>query len=134
MEELKFTWEKILNFFGLNDENDNPPENNVKRKKDKVVSINRNQEYKVLYHNPDSFEDAKTIVNNLKDRKAVIVNLEDNDLKLSRRILDFLSGAIFGLNGNTQKIGKEVFIFTPSNIKIDGKELKEGIRNELLSK
>lgn len=128
-------WDKILDFFGLHEEDSNPPEN-IKRteENDKVVSINCNQEYKVLLHNPESFEEAKDIVEELKDRKAVIINLEDNERQLARRILDFMSGAIYGLNGNTQKIGRGVFIFTPSNIKIDGEDLKADIRSELLSK
>ncbi len=135
MDDKLIKWNKILDFFGLQEENNNPPENkNISRKKDKVVSINRKQKYKVLFYNPESFEAAKNIVDNLKDRNAVIVNLEDNERKLSQRILDFISGAIYGLNGNTQKIGKEVFIFTPSNIKIDGQELQNNIRDELLSK
>jgi len=134
MSDKLFDWNKILNFFGLEAENDNPPENNeITSNKSKVVSINKKKKYKVLFYNPDTFEIAKSITDNLKNNNVVIVNLENNKKELSQRILDFLSGAIYALNGHTQKIGKEVFIFTPNNIKIDGKEIKNDLKNKYFS-
>ncbi|MGM0409932.1 MAG: cell division protein SepF [Bacillota bacterium] len=134
MSEKIFDWNKILKFFGLEGENDNPPENSeITDKKNKVVSINKKKKYKVLFYNPDSFEMAKTITDNLKNNNIVIVNLENKNKDLSQRILDFLSGVIYALNGHTQKVGKEVFIFTPNNIKIDGKELKKDLKSKYFS-
>lgn len=134
MSEKNFDWNKILKFFGLEGENDNPPENSeITDKKNKVVSINKKKKYKVLFYNPDSFEMAKTITDNLKNNNIVIVNLENKNKDLSQRILDFLSGVIYALNGHTQKVGKEVFIFTPNNIKIDGKKLKNDLKSKYFS-
>lgn len=135
MSEKIIKWNKILEFFGLEKENENPPKNEqISKSSDKVVSINRKKEYKVLFYRPNKFEEAKSVVKNLKDHNVVIVNLENSKKELSQKILDFVSGAVYGLNGNTHKIGKNVFIFAPKNIEIDGKKLKDSMKNKFITK
>lgn len=135
MSDKLIEWNKILDFFGLENGDENPPENQqVSKSSDKVVSINRKKEYKVLFYNPDEFEEAKNIVKSLKDHNVVIVNLENSAKELSQKILNFVSGAVYGLNANTHKIGKSVFLFAPKNVEIDGKKLQENMNNKFLSK
>ncbi|MFW5979839.1 MAG: cell division protein SepF [Bacillota bacterium] len=128
--------DKILDFLGLNGEvktkkNTARLKNN---KNSKVVSLeDRKNEFKVVYHIPDSLSETKEIVDDLKNGRAIIVNLEEKDHNNARRFIDFISGAVYGLNGNIQKIGSGVFLFTPSNIEIDGKKLEENIRQEFFN-
>ena len=124
-------WDKFLDFFGLKDEDNSQQKNIEQGQKAKVVSINRNKELEIIFHNPDSFEEARKIIDELKNGKVVVLNLENRERDLARRIIDFLSGGIYGLSGNTQKVGQGVFIFSPNNIKIDGKELEEKINNSI---
>ncbi|HKL74998.1 MAG TPA: cell division protein SepF [Halanaerobiales bacterium] len=135
MSNKLIEWNKILEFFGLEKEDEKPPEkNSISKNSDKVVSINRKKEYKVLFYNPNKFEESKNIVKSLKNSNVVIVNLENNKKELSQKILNFVSGAVYGLNANTHKIGKNVFLFAPKNIEINGKELEDNMKNKFLSK
>lgn len=72
----------------------------------------------VVVIEPRSFNEALEIVHHLKGRKAVILNLHMLDTAQSQRVVDFLSGATHALEGNQQRIGEGVFIFTPSNMSI----------------
>lgn len=72
--------------------------------------------YEVKVMEPRSFDDAAMIVQNLKDRKTVVLNLHLLDKEQSQRTIDFVCGAAHALNGKPQKVGDLVFIFTPSNV------------------
>jgi FtsZ-interacting cell division protein YlmF len=64
---------------------------------------------------PRTFEDSLEIVNNLKERKSVIVNLQYLDQALSQRVIDFVSGATLALDGTQERVGHGVFIFASMN-------------------
>ena len=84
----------------------------------KVVHHPNARAYEVMVIEPRSFEESLEIVNNLRDKKSAILNLHLLDREQSQRIVDFLSGATHAIDGNQQKIGEGVFIFTPSNVSI----------------
>ena len=91
-----------------------------KHNETKVVShpsINRGGN-EVIVIEPRSFDDAATIVQHLKDRKIVMLNLHLLDKEQSQRTIDFVCGAAHALNGTAQKISDMVFIFTPSNVSL----------------
>lgn len=133
-------WNKILEFFALNEEPGTETENKFQAKigpeqnnsAEKVVSINRNRKFELIFYHPDSYNEVKNIVDDLKAGKVVILNLEDIDVGLARRFIDFISGAIYGLKGNVRKVGSGVFVFTPRNINIDGKEIEDIIKNDFM--
>ena len=100
----------------------------------------RRQNLKVLDHpnsasmaqvvviEPRAFEEALDIIEHLKIRKAVILNLHLLDTAQSQRVVDFLSGATHAIEGNQQRIGDGVFIFTPSNVSVASDEVtQEGL-------
>ena len=70
----------------------------------------------VVVVEPRSFDDAATIVQHLKDRKIVMLNLHLLDKEQSQRTIDFVCGAASALNGQPQKVGDMVFVFTPNNV------------------
>ncbi len=84
----------------------------------KVVRHPSTGGYEVIVIEPRSFEESLEIVNNLRDKRSVILNLHLLDSEQSQRIVDFLSGATHAIDGNQQKIGDGVFIFTPNNVAI----------------
>ncbi len=89
-----------------------------KRNETKVLnhpSINRGGS-EVVVVEPRSFDDAATIVQHLKDRKIVMLNLHLLDKEQSQRTIDFVCGASQALNGNPKKVGDLVFVFAPSNV------------------
>ena len=82
----------------------------------KVVNHPNYRGYEVMVIEPRSFDDAAHIVQNLKDRKTVVLNLHLLDKEQSQRTIDFVCGAAHALCGKPQKVGDLVFVFTPSNV------------------
>ncbi|WP_003541811.1 cell division protein SepF [Desulfotomaculum nigrificans] len=91
---------------------------NIKRKSGQVVSLHSGRQLKVVVCEPASFDEAQGIADNLKNRRAVIINLEKVGAEQARRIVDFVSGTTFALGGNMQKVGQGIFLFVPNNIDI----------------
>jgi cell division inhibitor SepF len=71
---------------------------------------------------PRSFNDAKQIADRLKQSTPVIVNLQEADQDLSKRLIDFSSGLTYALNGNMQRIAERVFLLTPPNVEVSAEE------------
>jgi len=78
---------------------------------------------------PVSLEDARDISEHLKSKKPVIVNLEEIEKETAQRIVDFLSGTVYALNGNIQKISGEILIIAPNNVDIMG-DFKDELTNK----
>ncbi len=90
------------------------------RKSSPVLSIHTQKQTKVVIMEPTSFDDAQSIADQLKNRRPVIVNLEGAERSLAKRIVDFVCGTTYALNGSMQKIGTGIFLFVPSNFDIAG--------------
>ncbi|GAB6181955.1 cell division protein SepF [Desulfotomaculum defluvii] len=128
-------FDKILGFIGFDETEEQPEERvaedkkenlqQVKRKNAPVVSIHSGRQLRVVVCAPASFDEAHQIAENLKNRRAVVVNLEKAGVDQARRIVDFISGATFALNGDMQKVGQNIFLFVPSNIDIANETRKE---------
>lgn len=130
---------KLLNFIGL-EENimeepleetaaDNPkkpkddliePTFQTKNKKGKVVNIHQSTYVKVVVYQALTYDDTQNIIDNLKNRKPIIVNLDSLEQDLAQRVLDFMSGAVYALDGTIQKVSRSIFVLVPSNIDIVG--------------
>lgn len=91
------------------------PEKHTETKILNHPSINRGGN-EVVVVEPRSFDDAATIVQHLKDRKIVMLNLHLLDKEQSQRTIDFVCGASQALNGSPKKVGDLVFVFAPSNV------------------
>jgi cell division inhibitor SepF len=85
----------------------------------KVVSTGSNKPGVVLFR-PITFGDAVNAANELRDRKAIIVNLENTDRTIARRVVDFLSGCSYALDGQVKKIAGGTYLFCPHNMDIAG--------------
>lgn len=69
---------------------------------------------------PETMEDAKIITETLLEGRTVVLNLENIDIEIARRILDFAMGSTYALNGIMQKISNSIFIIVPNGIEISG--------------
>lgn len=85
----------------------------------KVLNMNGNRPAVVLFR-PTSFNDATKAADDLRDKKAVIVNLENVDKAISRRVIDFLSGCAYALDGTVNKIALATYLFCPHNMEVMG--------------
>lgn len=77
---------------------------------------------KMIVYHPVSYEDTQIIIDNLKNRKPVIVNMEELEVDCAQRILDFLSGAVYAVNGTMCKISRGIFVVAPNNYDVVGNE------------
>jgi len=95
-------------------------------KKSKVVSIAATTQMKVVVVSVERFDEAKEVVDHLRNKKPVVVNLEKLDKDISRRVIDIISGASYALQGSTQKVAKGIFLVAPYNV-----DIMADVRDEL---
>ncbi|MGB9749941.1 MAG: cell division protein SepF [Caldisericia bacterium] len=87
---------------------------------------------KVVVIEPKAYDEAQEIIDNLKEGRPVVINFEETDRELARRIIDFLSGGAYALDGTTEKISNYVFLFVPKGVEIT-KETKKFWRKKVES-
>jgi len=86
-----------------------------------VVNANTSSnKQQVILTRPESFNDAPAIATNLRNKKAVVLNLEGVDKALARRVVDFLSGCAYALDGSVKKISQATYLFCPYNMEVQG--------------
>ena len=89
--------------------------------KSKVVPMKPAMQVNII--SPSSFEDSQEICNKLLSGRPVVVNLEGFDPDDAQRIMDFISGCIYAINGKYNQIAKYIFIFSPENVDINSDSL-----------
>ncbi|MGZ5419606.1 MAG: cell division protein SepF [Solirubrobacterales bacterium] len=84
--------------------------------------------------NPRSFNDAQQVADEFKSSRPVILNLQDTNADLARRLIDFCSGLTYALGGGMQKIANQTFLLTPANVQVSAAEaermLERGFFNQ----
>jgi cell division inhibitor SepF len=91
-----------------------------KNQQNKVVNIHSNNQLKVVIMQPETFDDAREVCDHLKNKKPVVVNLEGLNKETAQRVVDFLSGSVYGLDGDIQKVSSGIFLIAPNNVDIMG--------------
>lgn len=126
---------KFMNFIGLQEEEEiierervvegieeaetNPYEQRNKNKAN-VVSIHSQKNSRVVLSEPRSYDETQDIADHLRSRRAVVVNLQRVRQDTAVRIVDFLSGTVYALNGSISKLGPNIFLCTPDSVDIHG--------------
>ena len=93
-------------------------------KEGKVVNLNGGQS-QLVYVCPERFETAAEIVDHLRGKRAVLINLETTPRDVTRRLVDFLSGAAYALDGKVKKIAANTYVITPPNVVLVGDLMDE---------
>jgi cell division inhibitor SepF len=119
---------KIKTFFAMDDEYEyiedevaeqpsqlHQPNNNVINLK----SVKTNSS-KVVLCEPRTFEEAQQIADNIVNKRAVVINLQRVEAYDAKRIVDFLSGTVYAVNGIIQRLGSQTFLCAPDNIDVSG--------------
>ncbi len=94
-----------------------------------VVSIHTNIQMQVVIIKPECYEDAQEICDQVKSKKPVVVNLEKVEYPIAQRIMDFLSGTCYSLDGTIQRVANNIFIIAPENVDISG-DFKEELKTK----
>jgi cell division inhibitor SepF len=95
----------------------------------KVLNMNNNNNLKVVVLSPQNILEARELCDHLRSNKPIIMNVEGVDTPLAQRMVDFLSGAVYCLDGDIQKISSGIFLATPASIEITG-DLKDEMHNK----
>ncbi len=111
--------EKIQKFIG-EDENAVVETSDDEYYKDTFKQVNKDGNKMILLE-PRAFSEAQTIADYLKSRNTVVVNLKRVTPEIAKRIVDFLSGSVYAIGGDLQKLGNGIFLCTPNNVNVEGK-------------
>ena len=84
-----------------------------------VLNMSSGKQEVVLFH-AKAFDDAAKAADELRRKKAVILNMENVDKALTRRVVDFLSGAVYALDGSVKKVAQSTYLFCPHNMDVIG--------------
>jgi cell division inhibitor SepF len=93
--------------------------------------VNTSNKVQLILVRPESFNDAPTIAANMRAKKAVVLNLEGVEKNLARRVVDFLSGCAYALDGTVKKVSQATYVFCPYNMEVLGdlKNLQGEVEN-----
>lgn len=87
---------------------------------------------RMVVYQPQSYDDTQRIIDDLKSGRPVIANLEDLNVEIAQRVLDFLSGAVYGVDGSIRKVSRGIFLLAPPHVDISGNALGN-LTNDLRS-
>ena len=90
-----------------------------------------NIKMKVVVIEPQTFDDAQQVANNLREKKPVVINFEKTEAEDAKRIIDFISGTTYALNGEIKKVGHNVFLCAPSNVNVSYTEEERRVSTEM---
>ena len=134
---------KVWNLFGMDsaepeeyEDEEVYEDEDEELEEDKKIFGRRNNNNKVVtirmvISQPTTFEQSDEICSFLKEKKSVIVNLEYVNKDVARRIVDFISGGVYALDGYIQKVSNSIFLVAPSNYEITNEMAREEIKNKL---
>ena len=88
-------------------------------------AIDEDGSTKLVLLEPRAYSETQQIADELKKRNTVVVNLKRVTSDQAKRIIDFLSGTIYAIGGDLQKVGGGIFLCTPNNVKVNGKITEE---------
>ena len=129
---------KFMNFLGLQEEEEvvererdreraaepqeefETPFAEPRKNKGNIVSIHSQKNVRVVLNEPRSYDETQEIADHLRSRRPVVVNLHRVRPDHATRIVDFLSGTVYALNGSISKIGPNIFLCTPDTVEIHG--------------
>ena len=86
---------------------------------------------KVIVIEPKTFDDAQQVANNLREKKPDVINFEKTEAEDAKRIIDFISGTTYALNGEIKKVGHNVFLCAPSNVNVSYTEDERKVSSEM---
>ncbi len=130
-EDAELENDNIYGYSNDKDDEEEVEEKGLFGRKSKVVNMPQLQQVRMVITQPTTFEQSEEICNYLKEKKSVIVNLEYVNKDVARRIIDFISGGVFALDGHIQKISNAIFLVAPINYEIASDLAREEIKSKL---
>ncbi|MEG0368195.1 MAG: cell division protein SepF, partial [Coprobacillus sp.] len=97
---------------------------------DAVKALSANKDSHLVLFEPRAYSETQEIAIYLKQKRAAVVNLHRLQKEQSKRVIDFLSGVIFAIEGDIQQIGPKIFLCTPKNIGVSGNITMDSVDTE----
>ncbi len=119
------------NVYDYDEEQEEVEDKKIFGRKNKVVNMPQANAIQMVISQPTTFEQSDEICSFLKEKKSVIVNLEYVNKDVARRIVDFISGGVYALDGYIQKVSNSIFLVAPSNYEITNEMAREEMKNKL---
>ncbi len=91
----------------------------------KVVNLGAAQQSQVVLVKPELYESAAEIADHLREKRTVVMNLENAQKDVARRLIDFLSGVAYALDGKIRRVANSTYIVTPNNVDLMGDLIDE---------
>ena len=101
------------------------------RRENKVVNIHATTQLQVVLVKPERFENAAEIADHLREKRTVVLNLEQTNKDIARRLIDFLSGVAYAQDGKIKKVAVNTYLITPYNVDLMGDLIDELENNGL---
>jgi cell division inhibitor SepF len=123
--------QRVWTFLGFAEddaEGQGPDAEEPRRRKAPVFNLHTHRPMEIVVLEPRSFDEARAGADHLKARRPVIVNLRDVDRDLARRVVDFTCGVTYAVDGQMQRVGEEIFLFTPSTVTVMAESSRDGER------
>ena len=125
--------DKLKNLFGVDGEPESEAtaeEEYYSTSREKYSEENGTAGSKMMLLEPRAYSESQQIADHLKKRNSVVVNLKRVTPDQGKRIVDFLSGTVYAIGGDLQKLGTGIFLCTPKNINVEGKITEDSDNNE----
>ena len=128
--------EKVKDFIGITDLEEDYEEEEVvsegternknermgtNTKRNNVIKVHSNTDMKVFICEPEKYEDCTKAVDEIKNRKVVVLNIEGMELENQKQVFEFIKGAVYALEASIQKESNGIFVLAPNNVQIDGR-------------
>lgn len=94
-----------------------------------VEDTQNDSKNKMILFEPRAYSESTQIVDYLKNRNTVVVNLKRVTPDQAKRIVDFLTGALYAMSGNLQKLGGGIFLCAPNNVNVEGKITDDSVKS-----
>ena len=134
-------WQKAKQFIGLEGEESNTVQAEVEERDGGVIRMksfrkstspaDEDSDFEVAVYQPRVYEDSLSISTHLRQGNPVIVNIRSLEPNDGTRLIDFVCGAAYAIDGHMMRIGDSIFLFTPKNIAIRDVEERNSLRDDL---
>ncbi len=111
--------QRMWNFLGFSeDEDGGGAHGDAPGHREPIFSLHAHRQMEIIVLEPRAYDEAQTAADYLKTQRPIVINLRETQQDLGRRVVDFLSGVAYALDGHMHRVGDEIFLFTPHHVAI----------------
>ncbi len=119
--------QRMWSFLGFAEEEEEAgtPQTTASGHRAPIFNLHTQRQMEIIVLEPGAFDEAQTAADYLKTHRPIVINLRGTQKELGKRIVDFLSGVAYALDGHMHRVGDEIFLFTPHHVSITAERLRE---------